>query len=170
MQNIIILLIVMVLMCGCVSERAVVVDKAHAELLAFWDKNESLLELFQSIGVLGYFYHNEMDDISFYTDTPPSPEVTHERRWFNCVGATRYFADFIKYKHNCDSYKMIMMKQRGFLGFIGKWHSVLVVKTGNIIYLTSNNVLSILDNENQYLQIFMAQGYNEFDVTEEWTK
>lgn len=171
MQNFVIIsLIVMVMLCGCVSERTVTIDKAHAELLAFWDSLDSLTALFEAFGALQFEYRNELNDINFYFDKPPAPEVTQARQWANCTGYAEYVAQFIKYKRNCDSYKKMLLLQRGTLGFPVKWHYCLIVRSGNVLFMTSNNQLSILENEEQFATYWIGQGYTSIQSIEEWQK
>lgn len=171
MQNyIIISLIVMVLMCGCVSERTVYLDNIDNRVSAFFDKSQSLNEFMTALYHAGFAYQNTMNDINYYADTPSKLEDIYDRMGGNCLDAVTFIKAFLKYKGCFDNLKVVALRQRGFAGIVVKWHYIGLVKVGNTLYETSNSQIRTIENIEQSQAAWASMGYAEFQVVESITR
>ena len=154
---------------GCGTER-IFVNTDTAEMLAFFDRTNNIIGFIQEMQKEGFHYHNEINDLNFYTDRAPSPEVTYERKWANCNGFTTFIKAFLKYKGCFDNIKTISLRQRGVAGVVTAWHYLLVVQVGPTLYETSNMQIRIIDNITQSQVMWASMGYSEFEIVEEIKK
>lgn len=171
MQNyIIISLIVMVLMCGCVSERTVLVDDGPIKMFAFFDKCTTIIEFFNAMGAMKFHYENEWNDANYYTDEPTNPVETFERKYTNCRGYALFTATYIQYKRNCDSYTRVLMTERNLIGVVVKWHEISIIKVDGKVYQQSNTELREVESEQVIFAFWASQGYQTFQEIDKWVK
>ncbi len=171
MQNfIVIALIVMVLLCGCVSENTILVDDAPIKMFVFFDKYQTIIELFNAMGASQFHYFNEWNDANYYTDEPTNPVDTFKQKWTNCRGYALFTATYIQYKRNCDSYTRVLMTERNIIGVVVKWHEITVIKVDGKTYQQSNTELREVESEQVIFTLWASQGYQTFQEIEKWSK
>lgn len=162
-EILIVLVLFVVFLSGCGTER-LFIDNDRAEMLAFFDKSNSLVELIPNMQLEGFHYANEINDLNYYTDLPPAPEKTYERKWANCYGFAIFITEFLKYKGCFDNIKMISLRQRGVAGAVTAWHYIILVQVGQTLYEVSNMQLRTINNIAQSQMEWASMGYSEFEA------
>jgi len=101
------------LISGCADN----VTGSAVDLYGYFDRAASIEELVTNMKNDGFRYDNDLNDISYATDTHVMPEVVFNRKYGNCHDYAYFYAEFCKRKGL--EYKIYILR-KGW-----NWHYII---------------------------------------------
>lgn len=113
MKKLILELLILILISGCTNT----MDGSAVDLYAFFDTCDTPQKLILSMQEGGFVYGNDLDDVSYVTDAPVTPETLFKRKYGNCQDYAYFYAEFCKRKGL--EYKIYILR-KGW-----NWHYII---------------------------------------------